>query len=168
MSSIEKLKQLEEAGEHLFHGSPDGTLEILEPRQSTHTPDLSKPEDTILDGEPAVSATPYADIATFRSLINHKNIPFDHSSGFVMNARGEKNFQVSSPEVLETIKDKKGFVYVFDRNEFRPFSRNGEAKESNMEWRAYTPVKPVDVVEVDHEDLPPRDKIKISTADDQE
>jgi hypothetical protein len=44
MSSIEKLKQLEEAGEHLFHGSPDGTLEVLEPRQSTHTPDLSKPE----------------------------------------------------------------------------------------------------------------------------
>lgn len=168
MSSIEKLKQLEEAGEHLFHGSPGGTLEVLEPRQSTHTPDLAKLEETILDGEPAVSATPYADFATFRSLINRINIPFDHSSGFGMNARGEKNFQVSSPEVLETVKDKKGFVYVFDRNEFKPFSRDGEARESNMEWRAHAPVKPVDVVEVGYEDLPPRDKIKISGEDNRE
>jgi len=168
MKNIEKLRQPEESGKYLFHGSPYGTIKVLEPRQSTHTPDLSKLEDTILDGEPAVSATPYADIATFRSLINHKNIPYDHSSGFGVNAKGEKNFQVSSQEVLETIKNKKGFVYVFDRKEFRPFSRDGEAKESNMEWRAYTPVKPVDIVEVNHEDLPPRDKIKISTSDDQE
>jgi hypothetical protein len=166
MSSIEKLKQLEEAGEHLFHGSPDGTLEVLEPRQSTHTPDLSKPEETILDGEPAVSATPYADIATFRSLINGNNIPFDHSSGFGVNAKGEKNFQVSSPSVLEAIRDKKGYVYVFNKNEFKPFSRHGEIKEGNMEWRAHKPVSPVDVVEVGHEDLPPLDMIKISSIDD--
>lgn len=73
MSSLEKLTQLQETGNHVFHGSPDGNIEVLEPRQAIHYPNLPKSAEYILDGDPAVSATPYADIATFRALINRKN-----------------------------------------------------------------------------------------------
>ena len=162
MTAIEKLTQLEETGKHVFHGSANGSIEILEPRQATHVPDLKDPTKSVPDGEPAVSATPYADIATFRAMINKGNIPFNHSSGFGMNSRGVKNFQVSSEKVLEELKDKKGFVYVFDKKEFKPYSRDGKIQKKSMEWRSHNPVKPIDIVEVSSEDLPPREKIKIT------
>jgi hypothetical protein len=81
MNPQEKLSQLEATNEHLFHGSPDGTIEVLEPRQSTHIPDLNNPDESILDGQPAVAATPYAELATFRAIINGKNVPIKHTSG---------------------------------------------------------------------------------------
>ena len=162
MSSIEKLTQLEATGNHVFHGSADGNIEILEPRQAMHYPNLPESAEGVLDGDPAISATPYADIATFRAMINRRQIPFSHTSSFDVDTDGKKNFGVSSEEVLDAVKDKKGFVYVFDKKEFKPYNRNREATESDMEWRSSNPVKPIEVVEVGHEDLPPRDKIKIS------
>lgn len=162
MSSTKKLLQLEKTGRYVFHGSPNGNIDILEPRQSMHFPDLPKSTEGIPDGEPSVSATPYSDIATFRALINRKNIPFNHSSGFGVNDSGIKNFSISDAKILEEIKEKKGFVYVFNKNEFEPYSRNGHAEENSMEWRAYKSVKPIEIIEVSHEDLPPIDKIKIT------
>lgn len=161
MSSKERLFKLEQTGNHVFHGSPDGNIETLEPRQGSHVPDLSKPSETIADGMPAVSATPYADMATFRAIINKKNVPLSHTSGFGISPSGEKQFRVSSKEVLEHAKDKKGYVYVFDKKEFEPYSRNGQPTERNMEWRSYNSVKPVDVVEVTSDDLSDINDIEI-------
>jgi len=158
--SLEKLLQLEETGNHVFHGSPDGNIEALEPRQGTHIPDLTKPTETIFDGDPAVSATPYAELAAFRALINRINIPFSHHSGFGLKDK-EKEFRVSSEEVLEAAKNKKGYVYVFDKNEFKPYNRTGEPSEDAMEWRANKTVKPLEVVEVTQDDLPSRERINI-------
>ena len=162
MNPHEQLQQLEETNQHVFHGSPDGDIEILEPRQGTHIPDATKPKETILDGEPAVSATPHAELATFRAIINRKNIPISHSSGFG-TTDGRKHFRVSSPEVLEHAKDKKGYVYVFDKKDFKPYDREQpeNPREGAMEWRAYTPVKPVDVIEVSSNDLPHIDRIEV-------
>lgn len=162
MSSIEKLTKLEETGNYVFHGSPDGDIKVLEPRQAVHYPFLPESDEMVLDGEPAVSATPYADIATFRAMINKANIPFDYNNGFGSTIKGVRNFSVSSEKVLEVVKNKNGFVYVLDKKEFKPYSRNGEARESNMEWRSNTPVKPIDVVKVGYDDLPPREKIEIT------
>lgn len=161
MSSKERLFELEQTGNHLFHGSPDGDIETLEPRQGNHVPDLNKPTETIPDGMPAVSATPYADMATFKAIINKKNVPISHTSGFGTSPSGEKQFRVSSEEVLEHAKDKKGYVYVFDKNEFEPYSRNGGANEYSMEWRSYNSVRPVDVIEVTSDDLPHVSDIQI-------
>ena len=159
----EKLIQLEEKGEHLFHGSPDKNIKVLEPRQSVHYPDLSEPEKFILDGNPAVSATPYSDIAIFRSLINKNNIGFNHSSSFGVNKNGDSQFGVSSKDVLSAVKDKKGYVYVFKKDGFYPYNRNGveDGGDSSMEWRSENSVEPVDVIEVGPEDLPHESKIKI-------
>lgn len=157
---IEKLTQLEQEGKHVFHGSPHRDIEVLEPRQGRHVPDWSKPSETILDGNPAVSATPYAEIAAFRAIINGENIPINHTSGFGIRD-GKADFRISSKEVLEHAKDKKGFVYVFDKNEFEPYKRDQVATTDAMEWRSYKTVKPVEVVEVTFDDLPSIDKIKV-------
>lgn len=106
LSEKEKLNKLELTDNYVFHGSSDGTIQLLEPRQGSHVPDLSKPTKIILDGKPAVSATPYVEIAIFRAMINNKNVPFSHTSGFGIN-HDSKEFRVSSEKVLKEIKEKK-------------------------------------------------------------
>jgi hypothetical protein len=164
--SKEKLAELQETNQYVFHGSPDGTIEVLEPRQSTHLPDASKPAESIPDGKPAISATPYADLAIFRAIVNKNNIPLkEFSSGFGIDNNEKRTFQVSSKEVLEHTKDKKGYVYVFYRSKFEPYGRDDRPRPAYMEWRAYEPVAPVEVLEVTDADLPEKEKIKIGVKD---
>jgi hypothetical protein len=115
----------------------------------------------ILDGRPAVSATPYAELAIFRAIINAKNVGFGHTSGFGLSSAGKKQYRVSSGDVLETAAGKRGFVYVFDRAGFEPYDRDGDVDGPRMEWRSYEAVKPVEVIEVTGDDLPPREEIKV-------
>lgn len=152
MTNKERLHELELKNSYVFHGSPDGNIEMLEPRQGRHIPDLSNPTQFILDGNPAVSATPYADIAIFRAIINRKNIKLDYNSGFSVT-NGKPYFRVASQDVLYEAKDKKGFVYIFDKKEFEPYSRDGNARPESMEWRSYKPIKPLDKIEVYYDDL---------------
>ena len=162
MSGMEKLRALESTGNHVFHGSPDGTIKILEPRQGRHTENIHKPKNIMLDGDPAVSATPYAELAAFRAIINDKNVPFNHVSGFGVTD-GIPEFRVSHQEVLTEVKGKSGHVYVFNKDEFKPYNRNGAADDNSMEWRSYVPVTPTEVVHVTSEDLPTADRISITT-----
>lgn len=164
MTGKEKLLKLEEEGKYVFHGSPSGDIKSLEPRQGTHVPDLTKPTKAMPDGRPAVSATPYAEFAIFRAIINGKNIKLDHHSGFGFNrARGgAKEFRVSSKEVLELAKDKVGCVYVFNKSDFEPYSRDGKIHDGLMEWRSYKEVVPIDVVKVSYNDMPKEEIIEIT------
>lgn len=162
--SREKLLSLEGSGEYLFHGSPDGNIEELEPRQAHHIPDLSEPTKVIPDGRPAVSTTPHAKLAIFRAIVNRKNIDLQewHSGFGVTN--GVQEFRVSSPEVLKQVEGKKGFVYAFDKKYFKPYTcgkGEDEGRLESMEWRAYEKVKPVEVVEVTDADLPDRKDIQV-------
>ncbi|MBP6974997.1 MAG: hypothetical protein KBB54_03595 [Candidatus Pacebacteria bacterium] len=162
--SREKLAQLEETGEYVFHGSSEGTIEELEPRQSNHIPDLNDPTKSIPDGRPAVSTTPHAELAIFRAIVNKKNVDLQEwHSGFGVRD-GAKEFRVSSPEVLDQVKDKEGFVYVFNKSKFKPYTRGkaeDEGRPESMEWRAYEKVKPVEVVKVTDKDLPDRNDIHV-------
>ncbi len=164
--SKEKLLSFEETGEYLFHGSPDGTIEELEPRQSHHIPDVSEPAKAIPDGRPAVSATPHVELAIFRAIVNGDNVHLkDWHSGFGVT-NGIQEFRVSSSEVLEQVKGKKGFVYIFDKRGFKPYTRGkgeDEGRAESMEWRAYEKVRPVEVIEVTDKDLPDLEKIKIGS-----
>ncbi|MFN4181475.1 MAG: hypothetical protein ACK4FA_02150 [Candidatus Paceibacteria bacterium] len=153
MQMIDYLNSLEQAGQYVFHGSPFADIEILVPKQGKHFPNPDNPEEFILDGAPAISATPYVDFAIFRALINKENISFPFRSGFGFDQNKQKEFRVSKSEVIEELKNKKGYVYIFDKKDFEPYSRSGQAHEGNMEWRAYTEVKPVEIVEVQYGDL---------------
>jgi len=146
------LLDLEKEGKYVFHGSPYGDIISLDLRQAKHIPDLSKPQKFILDGAPAISATPYIDFAIFKSLVNRENIKDGYVGGFGFK-EGKKEFRIPSREVFDSLKDKEGFVYILDKKDFEPYSRDGNAHEGNMEWRAYQEVKPIKVIKVGCEDL---------------
>ena len=131
-----RLLAFELTNQYVFHGSPRGDLEALEPRQGTHVTDLDSPsESSILDGRPAVSATPYADFAIFRAVINGTNVPFDHFGGFGVTD-GELEFHVSSEKVLDAAIGKKGYVYVLGREHFVPYRRKVMARLLRFDrWR---------------------------------
>ncbi len=156
VNSISKteLKKLEESGEFVFHGSAL-KLDALEPRQA-YT--LSKTEKKMVkDGEPAVAATPYADIAIFRAIINAENMPGKHWSNFGASI---KNGVVllefgATKDTFERAMGKKGYVYVLYRKDFLP--KGGHQKE--MDWRCGIKVKPVNAIAVTSDDLPENIKI---------
>ncbi|MFZ2523256.1 MAG: hypothetical protein WAW92_02605 [Minisyncoccia bacterium] len=160
----EVLKSLEGEGVYVFHGSPDGGIPELEPRQGTHMPDDGDPDLLINDGDPAVSATPYADVAIFRAIINKRNIEFDHTSAFGMKGNLSKPslfFTVSSTKVLEEAKSKSGFVYVFNKSDFEKYDREGNLDGERIEWRSYKPVKPLMKVGVNFDDVADKEQIEI-------
>jgi hypothetical protein len=160
--SKQELLKLEKENKYVFHGSPRGDLEVLEPRQGKHVPDNKKPKEDILDGDPAVSATPFVQLAIFRAIINEKNVPFSHNSGFGTDGEGKLQLSVSSTDVLIEVQGKRGFVYFFDKKLFKPYSRDGKVNEKTMEWRSYKPVVPLGVIEVDLNYLPHVDNIDVN------
>lgn len=161
-SNIERLREMEQTGNYLFHGSPESSIEILEPRQSTHT---EASGEIIEDGDPAVSATPYLDLAVFRGIVNEKNIRFPHTSGFGLSRNSKSHkflFDISNKQTLvEAYNNKAGFVYVFNKSDFQPYSRNNIPDDKSMEWRSYKSVKPLEVIKVHSTDLIPPHQVNI-------
>ena len=137
-----RLKNLEQEGKWIFHGS-GSQIEILEPKQAYNHPKNSD-EDKILDDKPAVFASPSADIAIFMAIVNRKNAPKGFRSGFSTNQNGIE-FRVTK-ETIEQIHDAKGYVYVFDKDKF--------TERSPSEFLSYKPVSPVETIEVSDKDLP--------------
>lgn len=159
----ERILELEKTGEYVFHGSSNGRIEVLEPRQSTHVTDPKNPKETkILDGDPAISATPYAQIAIYRAIVNEGNIKFNHTTGFGFTSPTDIYYRVDSDKTLEeAFNNKTGYVYVFNRKDFAPYNRDSQPTEEDMEWRSYKAVKPVEVIGVTSADLPPKNEIEI-------
>jgi len=145
MNPREILHKLEQTGEYVFHGSPD-VIDILEPRQP-HIFDQTIGK-MVPDGSPAVVASPYCDIAIFRAIINKKNVPQNYQSGFSYDADKKLLGFKTTQSVLDQAKDKNGFVYVLDKNDFTPKIANA------MDWRAGKSIKPIKAVKVSYSDLP--------------
>lgn len=131
----EKLLALEKEGRFVFHGSREN-IEILEPRQAYNYQEK--------DGAPAVFATPYADVAIYRALINANNINGKSSNSFGINKN--RLFFKTSANLLEAAKHITGNVYVLDKNMFTEFQ--GTECRSNHE------IQPMQVIRVYAEDLP--------------
>lgn len=142
----EKLLFLEKENRYVFHGSPS-LLGKLEPRQPfTSVKETGKEEK---HGEPSIAATPFADIAIFRAIINPQNAPIKkYTSGFGYSGENLKyklNFE-TTPETVEEVRDKFGYIYVFDKDLFEKFS--------DMEWRANKEMVPLQTIRVSFKDLP--------------
>jgi len=140
--NLDELRRLEKTGEYLFHGSPDKDIQILEPRQAYTWINGEKTED----GDPGVAATPYLDIAIFRSLIQ---------AGSQFSVDGDELSFSATKEAQEIAKNKVGYVYVLPRNFFKP--KNGYPLA--MDWRCEKNVKPINIVEVQYKDLPKNIKL---------
>lgn len=136
------LHELERTGEYVFHGSPNGAIVELEPKQGTKTVDGIEQEDGL---PPGIATTPFADLAIFRALTRD---PYGHT-GFGLNDDGTP-FMEASQSVLDAVKGQTAHVYVFPKSQFMP--AHGDEKE--MEWRSQVNQKPVHVVQVTDRDLP--------------
>jgi len=135
----ERLLELEKTGKYVFHGS-QAVIEILEPCQAGgHNDETGKWED---DGKPAVFATPYADLAIFRSLINDKD--FENKFGM----KGNQRYITVDKKLIERAKDRIGRVYVLDKSKFDQDSFIG------IQCRSKESVAPSEVIEVNIGDLP--------------
>ena len=148
----EKLLALEKEGVYVFHGTTV-ILDELEPKQGRNFDYKLKRMEN--DGEPAVVATPFAEVAIFRAIINEKNEKIEAKKGKYWsefsNNDGKLEF-VTTPEVIELAKKVKGYVYVFKRDDFE--------RRNSLEWRTIKSVKPIRVFEVNFNDLP--EGIKLS------
>ena len=142
----ERLLFLEKEGKFVFHGSPD-VIDILNPRQAENkngeTGEMEK------DGEPAVFATPYADMAIFRALMDTKGVVGGSESTFGID--GQDLYFSATKNLLDQANKKIGRVYVLDKEKFKNFEA--------MQCRSNESVTPVEVIEVTAEDLPENIKL---------
>jgi len=150
----EKLLALEKEGIYVFHGTI-AVLDELEPKQGR---DFDyKLRKMINDGTPAVVATPFAEIAIFRAIIN-KKIKAEKGKCWsrFSNDDGKLEF-ATTPEAMELAKKVKGYVYVFKKESFE--------WHNSIEWRSAHKVKPVRIFEVNFEDLPADIKLEAAPRD---
>ena len=137
----EALLALEREGKYVFHGSPD-SIDVLEPRQA-YDQDRETGE-MVKDGDPAVFATPYADVAIFRALINRGEGLGDSASRF--GIENEELHFGATQNLLDQAKTVTGKVYVLDKSLF--------GKLKGMQQRSEKTIIPVQVVDVSFDDLP--------------
>lgn len=142
-----KLSKLESEDKWVFHGSPY-EIEVFEPRQAYKYP---KEGEKIPDGDPAVFASPSADIAIFMSIINEVNAPLGLRSGFGTDEEGKIKFKATK-KTIEQLNKAKGYVYVFDKTKFTP--------RSSLESLSREKTTPDCVVVVSEKDLPKDIEIK--------
>lgn len=141
MVGRERLLQLEKEGIYVFHGSPD-IVDVLIPRQAQN--EDRETGKMVNDGEPAVFATQYADIAIFKAIMDARGLAEPSVSSFGID--GQSLYFSATKNLLEHIKNKTGKVYVLNKKEFGDFEA--------MQCRSCKPVTPIEVVEVTMSDLP--------------
>jgi len=146
MKALEKLKKYSESGKYVFHGSPNGGIEVFKPRQAYN---WNEKGEKIPDGKPAVFATEVLDIAIFFALFNHQTMPIKNSIFSFDYKDDGRYFLKASQNKIDYFTNNlvQGWVYVFDKEDF--FSRGDKSGEMVSEKR----VKPVDVVLVQNDDL---------------
>lgn len=135
----ERLLGLEQTGNFVFHGSPDGNIDKLEPRQPVIGVENKN------HGSPRVAAAAQAEIAIFRSIINESNFPGKgYASGF--GARDGKLYFEVSDIIFRNIGNKEGYVYIMLKSDFEELS--------TIEFGASKSIKPIEVIRVTSKDLP--------------
>jgi hypothetical protein len=136
-----RLLSLEKEGKYVFHGSPD-IIDVLKPRQAFNR--RKKTGQMKKDGEPAIFATPYADVAIFKALINTKDAIGESTSQFGIDGN-ELHFSATK-NLLNQAKKKIGRVYILDKKLFQNFE--------GMQCRSDESINPIEVIEVTVDDLP--------------
>jgi hypothetical protein len=136
-----------EDGNYVFHGSRDGSIDKLSPRQA-----MTRAQgEMVPDGDPAVAATPQVEAAIFRALTDKDTMRergISHRTQFGTD-NGEL-FLGADSDVVDVMSESSnvGYVYVFPESKFFSFENRTE------EVRAYVDIKPIAVVEISGRELP--------------
>ena len=122
-------------GHYLFHGSSNGDIKVLQPSQAMS---FSQP-----DGAPAVHASIRLEPPIFMAVLGSKKL-----GGWGMKGKPGFGFYILDSD-LEKARAENwiGYVYVLPKDGF--------THKSEWEWISRDEVKPIDVVRVGIEDLPP-------------
>jgi hypothetical protein len=136
-----RLLDLEKEGKYVFHGSLEN-IKSLEPRQAYS---FGKK-----DSAPSVFATPFAEVAIFRALINEKALREDSESEFGMDEKDRLHFSATQ-NLLDRAKKSTGKVYVLDKSKFEEFK--------GVQCRSEESVEPIEALEVKAQDLPENIKV---------
>jgi|AntRauTorcE11897_2_1112592.scaffolds.fasta_scaffold15151_2 hypothetical protein len=140
--SKERLKELENSGEYLFHGSPF-MVHAFEPRQA-YTDVDGKPTP---DGEPAVFASAEVETPIFRSIFHEHSfdgLEGSFEAGF-SNSDDGSHYIHANKAAVQVCKENSGYVYVFKRDDF--------ILRGNSEWVADKEVSPVAVFDSKFDDI---------------
>lgn len=140
----ERLLALEKTGKFVFHGSMD-VINELQPRQAENAGEKH--------GEPAVFATPFAEAAIFRSLINADKLEVKGESDNEFGIGDDGLHFSASENLLAAARGKIGRIYVLDKGSFK------DLEPGRMECRSFETVKPIEVIEITFDDLPKGIKI---------
>ncbi len=142
LSGREKLLTLEKEGKYVFHGSLFD-IDVLEPREGDQF--VSDDKKSVKDGESAVWATPFAEVAIFRSLINPEDVTSESQSEFGIDEEGRSFFKASQ-NLIDAAKKKTGKVYICDKKTFTDVDK--------MQVKSNEKIVPVGIVRVSYKDLP--------------
>lgn len=138
-----RLRELESENKWVFHGS-GVRIEELEPRQAHSYPDAGG-ENKIPDGDPAVYASPLADVAIFMAIFNKQNAPAGARSAMSGYENGEMKYRTTQ-ETMDQIHNARGYIHVFSKDTFTP--------RSFFESLSHIPVRPEQIIEITEKDLP--------------
>ena len=137
-SERRQLRELESTGLYVFHGTNVDAHE-LQPRQAVDS--ITGPDD-----KPSIHASQVADYAIFMAVA----APLGHTRSGATVSDGVlgpmMDFGVSKSVMDSLIDETSGWVYVFNKKEFR--------QRRPVEWICNEPVKPVFKIQVYKRDLP--------------
>ncbi len=147
------LKFLTEEKNVLLHGSSNGDIEIVEPRQANDTVKTSGNKKAIYGVVDPV-------LPIFYAIQDREKIHGFVKSGVSEDVEtGELNYSFEIPQKdLETKPWMKGVIYIFDKNQFNP-EKNDDGELSG-EWTSERSIKPLAKLEVGPEDFRFLDKVE--------
>ena len=138
-----KPKKYSESGEYVFHGSPNGGIEVLEPKQAYVTIKGEK----IKDGKPAVFASKDYNLSLVHAVLGN-SVLWKEGSGFrtsVSNGIVKVWITREMSELLEN-NNPIGCIYVLKKENFSKSSRDEEVVSRDV-------VVPVEKIKVGKEEL---------------
>jgi hypothetical protein len=129
---MDELKQLEQTGKYLFHGTTTSGIQEFVPKQATS---FGKPDEY-----PAIFASEVIEPPIFMAVLGNRG------AGGWSSQNKEFGFYASE-QYIERAKQEnwKGYVYVLPRDTFN--------QRTDWEWRSEQSVRPIAVYEVGLEDL---------------
>ena len=135
---MEELIRLEKSGKYLFHGSSDGDILELEPRQPwSHRKK---------DGHPCVAASDIIEPPIFMAVLGSKKL-----GGWEKDPNDDKQvrYYVTKNDMEKAKKEEwHGYVYILKKDSAKFRQHKG------FEWRSSDHVKPIKRIRVGLGDLP--------------
>lgn len=148
------LDALEASGVYVFHGAGQLHTRIV-PKQATVDRDGRK----LPDGPPALFASSRADYAVFMAIVNDENCPKGFRSGVGRNHAPDgtlsMDFRIDPNGFAQLTDESRGFVYVFHSSDFV------HRAPGDVEYVAYEPRTPLQVIEVRRRDMPQNIRISL-------